>query len=351
MSPERESTLVQVKRRQFRAPTHPRLFDALGSQRIGRTFCFLCGRRLSKGNRSDEHVFPRWLQRRYDLWDKQLTLLNGTTITYRNLTIPCCRTCNSRHLAPIERIVKRAVEKGPSAVRRLSKRTLFLWLSKILYGILFKEGLLRGDRRRPRAGRLVSRRYLKAIQIHHQFLQGSRIPIKFIDCFPASIFVYRLQRPPSGAYEFNFRDLPVALCVALQMGTVGIVAALHDARTQERAYGSLLRQYERFALHPVQFLELIAAIFYRTTLLNRIPKYIVIESVDALNVFQLPLRGFSLRPIYDDWENAAYAQHLSFHTGLPMEQVFRPPMVATYVHGPDRKPQFLDLRTNPWYPE
>jgi hypothetical protein len=38
---------------------------------------FLCGRRLSQKTRSNEHVFPQWLLRRFDLYDKQLNLLNG----------------------------------------------------------------------------------------------------------------------------------------------------------------------------------------------------------------------------------------------------------------------------------
>jgi hypothetical protein len=38
--------------------------------------CFLCGVELIAGNRTEEHVFPRWMQREYDLWTQRLTLLN-----------------------------------------------------------------------------------------------------------------------------------------------------------------------------------------------------------------------------------------------------------------------------------
>ena len=48
--------------------------------------CFLCGKDSAD---SLEHVFPAWLQRRFQLWDQQLNLLNGTPIPYRNLTVPC----------------------------------------------------------------------------------------------------------------------------------------------------------------------------------------------------------------------------------------------------------------------
>ncbi|MFW9880988.1 MAG: hypothetical protein ACFFG0_48620 [Candidatus Thorarchaeota archaeon] len=43
--------------------------------------CFLCGRRLGDAD-SREHIFPRWLLRRFNLWDSELVLLNRTKIKY-----------------------------------------------------------------------------------------------------------------------------------------------------------------------------------------------------------------------------------------------------------------------------
>ena len=33
--------------------------------------CFLCGEPLTKENNSDEHVFPKWLQHKFNLWEKE----------------------------------------------------------------------------------------------------------------------------------------------------------------------------------------------------------------------------------------------------------------------------------------
>ena len=340
---------AESRKWKFRAPETSRLFDAIGTQHVGRTFCFLCGRRLTRSNRSDEHVFPRWLQRRYDLWNKQLTLLNGSHFHYRSLTIPCCRSCNTRFLSPIEQVVERAVRKGPAAVRRLSNRTLFLWLGKIFYGILLKEGLLRADVRDPRSRRLVPRTAVQSFRMHHYFLQGARVPMRFLDAFPASIFVYRVQRYREAEREFDFRDLPGALALAVRMGSVGIVAALQDGGAQRAYMGSYLDGYRPYPLHPLQFSELIASFFYKATLFNRTPKYMIMESVRALNVLQLPLQGFSLRPVFDEWDQGTYARILAFHTRTPVEAIFNPPeRVMTWLNGPDGQPRFLSLRANPW---
>ena len=67
--------------------------------RFGQHTCFLCSTPLRSKNRTDEHVFPKWLQNRFNLWNQRLDLINLTDIPYRNLTIPCCKTCNGVHLS------------------------------------------------------------------------------------------------------------------------------------------------------------------------------------------------------------------------------------------------------------
>jgi hypothetical protein len=68
--------------------------------------CFYCGK-LLRGSRTREHVFPLWLQKRFALADQHLTLLNGTQIPYRHLTVPCCPTCNNVHLSKLEKRSRR----------------------------------------------------------------------------------------------------------------------------------------------------------------------------------------------------------------------------------------------------
>lgn len=337
---------LKAPRRSLRAPESPRLFDAVGAQRLGRELCFLCGRRLTPTTRSNEHVFPKWLQHKYGLWNEQLTLLNGTHLRYRQLTIPCCKACNNSCLAPIERSVEKAAAEGPAALRRLSQRALFLWLSKIFYGIIFKEGLLLADVQDPDAGKLVPRSGLQLFRMHHYFLQAARVPMRFLDFFPASIFVYRIQKYRETKLQFDFRDYPPGLGISLRMGAIGIIAALQDGGAQRELHGDYLRRFHAYALHPLQFTELIASFFYKTALFNRTPKYIIAEGEKSLNVMQMPLQGLSRKPIFDDWDQETYARILAFHTRTPVERLFTPPdRVMTWLNGPDGQPRRLDLRS------
>ncbi len=118
--------------------------------------CFLCGKELFSGGYTQEHIIPRWAQKRYQLWDQQLVLLNQTSIPYRQLTVPCCDECNKYRLKPIEDSLSQTVEQGKDAVRMLGDKTIFIWLGKILYGLLYKELTLLLDRSDPLAGTIIT---------------------------------------------------------------------------------------------------------------------------------------------------------------------------------------------------
>ena len=160
------------------------LFNPEEALRSGREFCFLCGLCLTPELESPEHIIPKWIQERYDLWDQRLTLLNRTTIPYRQLTIPCCSPCNTEHLSKIETQVRRACAAGRDAVLSLPPLTLFLWAGKILYGIVYREHLVPSDRQAAEEGPLVPTEFLEEFRLHHRFLQAARIPMEFLPHVP-----------------------------------------------------------------------------------------------------------------------------------------------------------------------
>ena len=87
------------------------------------------------------------------------------------------------------------------------------------------------------------------------------------------------------------------------------------------AIGDVVRRDAERKLHPLQFYELGARIFYKATLFNRTPKYIIMKHADhdGINVMQMPLAGLSARPVFNEWQHPAYAEVLSAFTGYPIE--------------------------------
>ena len=338
-----------------RAKNKAVLFDAFRRGRFGRHTCFLCGNPLSGSNRSDEHIFPRWVQDRFCLRDQRLTLLNSSTIPYRSLKIPCCKECNNEHLAGIEDTVRRAVDQGPHAVASLSPLTLFLWLGKIFYGLLYKEHLLVRERQSKRKARIVPRKFLEQYRMHHLFLQASRIPFDFHGSFPFSVFVFSTQTPSVTEHQWDFRDAFDTMTVSCRIGNVGILAALQDGGALRILCSEDLAPYQAIELHPLQFLELTAQFFCKARLLDRTPGFMIASSEAPVHVVQTPLGGASAKPIFGEWNSVEYAHVLSqflspfFH--VPVEHVLDPSgRMMTWLHDDAGNLRQLDLGVQPWPP-
>lgn len=128
-------------------------------QSITHNNCFLCAKKLNEKNRTLEHVFPKWLQHRHDLWNQKLILPNTTGIPYRLITIPCCKKCNGGYLSKLEKQIKAAFESGYDAVSALPKIRLYQWLQLFSYKLLYKDISLLADRRNPDLGTIFSPPY------------------------------------------------------------------------------------------------------------------------------------------------------------------------------------------------
>jgi hypothetical protein len=325
--------------------TRNNFFDAVLKRKFGLSTCFLCGCRLGRKNRADEHVIPKWIQRKYKLANQQLYLLNGTTIPYRQLTIPCCFTCNNKHLQPLEKRMSLAVAKGVAAVRAFDRHELFLWLGKMFYGLLYRELFLPWDRAGNTNAKITSKTLLKLYEMHHLFLQSIRVPMRFIDFCPASILIVSTQEPDDIRLCWDFRDELKTICIACRMGTVGIVGVLQDGEAQRSLFP--LMKLQRRKLHPIQFTEVFAQVSYKAMLFNRTPKYIIAEG-DPKTVIQMPLGGLSGKPLYNDWNPYHYAKILCQITGIPMKHLFHSPdQVMTWLRNPDGTAKSLPIKRYP----
>lgn len=326
----------------------PELFNAVGNRNFGEDVCFLCGCELTGGNRTREHVIPLWAQQRFKLLDQRIILLNGTEIPYRQLTVPCCFECNNIHLKPIEDEMSEAVLIGPKAVESIGQNKLFIWLSKIFYGLLYKELFLQYERNNPQTNDTITDpEMLMEFQMLHYFLQSARTHMEFREFFPASIMVFETQQPLEPQLQWDFHDSLQYMFISCRMGNVGILASLMDGGAN--SYMSHHLDYVKgLKLHPLQFRELVGMVHYKATLFNRTPKYMIVEG-DPIQVIQNPLGGFSTKPIFNDWESETYAHILSQFTGAPLEIIYNPPNhVMTWLRKADGSLNHMPFEQYPW---
>jgi hypothetical protein len=292
-------------------------------------------------------VVPKWVLRRYNLWDASITLLNGHALLYRRLTIPCCKTCNGTHLARLEREVQRAVVGGFSQVDALSHETLFLWLGKIFYGLLYRENLMHRSPRDRRRRRLVPRSSLTALSTHHQFLQGIRLPVRWVSPIPASVFVVPLQAPATPEHCFDLRDNQFAMTISIRLGEVGIIAALQDGGAQRDMFFPLLERFRRHPLHPMQFVELTAEFFYKVSLARRFPSFMTIGTPTEVQVMQIPWATNANH--FWPWDNRAYAFGLSRFLEMPLDTFYHPDLgTRGFLRDDAGEARWIPLSEQPW---
>lgn len=320
------------------------LLKAVRRRRFGLHTCFLCAARLTKANRTEEHVFPKWLQRRHNLWTQRLDLLNGTPIQYRHLTVPCCAECNHLWLSRIENVVCAATEDSVEAVRNLPKDLVFRWLGKIVYGILYRELFLLVDRAVPRRGRIINRALLRQFAQHHFFLMGARLPMQLLNGSPYSLLTFRVQETGDSSLDWWFGDLPHSLFIALRTKGVGFIAILQDGGVGADFFRSFpeKRPIEEMNLHPLQFRQLAAEFAYKNYLLIRPPIFLV-TGKDPIQVVKMPL----VHPgsLFHPWEQREYALALSRFIGTKFSDIYREPdLVGDLFHHPDGAPIKLDVK-------
>lgn len=321
-------------------------FDRLARQSTDAQSCFLCGA-LDGARLTLEHVIPQWAQRRFNLWNESITLLNGTAIRYRSLTIPCCLECNNLKLKPLEDVMSEAVRGGVAAVREVPPVTVFLWLAKLVYGLLHRELFLPVNRMDTGAGPIVVPDFIRQFEMVHRFLQATRSSID-ISNVPTSVLVIETQVPMIPSAQWDFRDSPLTLFVAVRMGPVAIIASLMDGGAQAPLMADVDAQLPQ-PLHPMQYLELAAQACYTSTLATRTPTYAMSDGPDAVRAFQMPLGGLSGKPIFDDWNESEYARLLSAYTEVPFEVIYQPPNVMTWLRDANGVRR-ISLAESPWPP-
>lgn len=308
-----------------------------GSLSTNDASCFLCG--TESEPITEEHVFPKWLQSRYNLWDSRVDLLNETSITYKHLKIPCCARCNNGALSRLESMISQAVVSGYHASEALNPRLWYLWAGKLYFGILRKELNLPRERSNPTAGRIVHEEGLKSFQSLHLFLQGIRSKHEFTDQVPYSVLVCNLH-DLGGSRSYSFRDNLASMTLSIRMGDVGVIVTLEDSGLTSSSYGRYVREVNHRKLHPLQFDELYARATYQVSLFDSSINYLTEFKVDGSHCARTSVIGGQyirersnkdlsevLRANVSRWVKRPTAGEVQWH--VP------PDMVPTWMTGED----------------
>ncbi len=195
--------------------------------------CFICGAQPGSKPFNDEHVIPDWVLRKFNLFDRTLTLPNGTTIKYSRYKVPCCEECNSLMGLQIEQRISAVVNSGPQAIRdhiaNGNSLEFFVWLGLIFLKTHLKDRDFRieRDRRQPddKIGDLYDWETLHHIHcIVRCFVNGAHLDK---DVF-GSLGAFAAKSEAS-LDEFDYADLFAAQTMLLRLGEVVLITTFNDA--------------------------------------------------------------------------------------------------------------------------
>lgn len=310
--------------------------------------CFLCG--SSHSSMTQEHVFPKWLQKKYDLWNQQLTLLNGTSIPYKSLKIPCCAECNNESLSQLENQVRRALEGGYESSLQLDNSIWYLWAGKIFYGILRKELTLLHDREKGTDTTIIPKETLESFSNLHLFLQSIRQKVILHEPLHYSVLICNLHDLGKNR-DYFFRDNLSAFTLSLRVGDVGVIVAFQDAGLIDETYAKYVNEVNGRKLHPIQFDELYAKVSYQISLIDRPPKFLISSHIDGNTPASVDM--VSSASYISQWEQEEFAHVLLSHVknwlskDISVEDIFVPPdLLQTWMQ--DESGNLLLLDAEEW---
>lgn len=311
--------------------------EALKPSNIAEGQCFLCGGKPTRG--SGEHVFPRWLQQRHNLWDHKLTLINGTLLQYRNVRVPACEDCNNRVLSKTERYVSNLKGADVSNWSTSHSYEVGRWMAKIMIGILFKEAKLLVNRKQPELGSIFPPALMDEMFLLHLLVQSWRKVITFTGLHaehPFTLYVYEIDEDDN--YEtFNLSTNLLGKSICMRFGQLGI-AFVGDGGLQHHVGGLGPYDLAFQKVHPIQFDEIAARVHYKSALRDATHQYVHAEDEHNFQFHQLSVAPYSSelidggqKRVFRDWSDQEFAYMLKILQVPGWEQLLDGDGGATYT--------------------
>lgn len=234
--------------------------------------CFMCGSSPKDTLFNDEHIIPKWVLRKLDLYKEQITLPNTEKIRYERYVVPCCKTCNSFLGETVETEIKHAFDNGHVSLNRYiernGKKKLFLWLTLIFFKTHLKDSFLRKHLDQRKGTEKISSDYDWSFMHHvHCLIRTLKTGVAFDEHCIGSIIILPATVSPNYS-QFDFCDTYASNTIMLRIGDVAIVSVLDDSCASSYFFSPFIEKITG-PCSPLQLREILA----HMTLINTKLKY------------------------------------------------------------------------------
>jgi hypothetical protein len=182
-----------------------------------RDTCFICGRKAE----TVEHIIPKWLQNRYNLWNERLAIANGTSIQYKKLKVPACKKCNNEVYGKLEKRV---------CTGSATEADIWRWANKIHYSLGYKDRIFEWDRNNPgyKIGDVINSN--DPIERDRHFLHCVSGDFKTEPDPFGSVFKFNFGKEE----EFVFANIIHSKSLSFCLGDVGYVVFVSDGQALKK---------------------------------------------------------------------------------------------------------------------
>lgn len=289
--------------------------------------CFLTGEDLQ--SQDDQFcIFPAWILDRFSLRNKKFKMMDQVTgIHYEDLKLPCSPVVKNA-LNILDQEIKAAFNEGYDAVKKVPQERMFLWMGKMVYGVLYHDLNLelRRSAKNPKLKEfklspLLKERFGK----FHLMLQSLVVPIEFKGINPWSLEIVKLKYSQD---TFNYKDEPTNQNFSLGMNGFGIVACLQDNGAVGQKQQDILAKISDKILHPIQFEELCARFLYSNYLRKKKPQHHIEIKDEKVIIESLPIVETGTDPAFAPWDDNMFAQVLAEYWepwALTKNEIITPP--------------------------
>lgn len=267
----------------------------------GSNNCFVCGAGESEKSFNDEHIIPRWVLKRFDLFNKNITLPNRVPFRYGKYVIRCCSDCNTFLGANIENIISVGLAgdyKSSLGFFNDNRELVFVWMCLLVTKTHLKDSFFRYDLRKPgKIGEIYNWESL-----HH------------IHCIARSAYTGCSIKPSvigtmillpcyghEGLESFDYMDRFDAGVVLVRLGSFFIITVLNDLGL----VGEILKsRLDRITgpLQVIQIRELFARVCETNLRIIDRPRFYSykLSGEDVLHIDVVRQRNIAISPFRED---------------------------------------------------
>lgn len=219
--------------------------------------CIMCREEMKEETK--EHIFPRWLQKKYSLETQRMTLPNGTTMKYNQILVPCCKTCNGGIMSQWEMKIQNAVDAGYEEFIKIDSNVIAWWVYKIYYSKLVKESQLKKDIRDPFSVKMIEEELLQKYNNIYMVMSNLIKGFSYEGFVPYEIYIFKTD----DEIPFDYCDDVITHTVYMKLGDILLVCSLDCYNIYTIQYKrelEILKKNE--SVHPLQAFELFAKMVY-----------------------------------------------------------------------------------------